>query len=159
MKTNFFVEQQKFTQLWLWCLLIASFLLPCLIPLLTDDDVDFLNDDSKVVLVLGLFFCLFFYLLELRVSVNQEGIHYQFFPLHLKSNTIKYDEIERVEAITYSPIMDYGGWGIRFRYKAKAYNVKGNEGVKVYLKTGRHILFGSQKSSVFESEIKRFMKL
>ena len=55
--------------------------------------------------------------------------------------------------------MDYGGWGIRFRYKAKAYNVKGNEGVKVYLKTGRHILFGSQKSSIFESEIKRFMKL
>ena len=89
-------------------MLIASFLLPCLIPLLTDDDINFLNDDSNVVLVLGLFFCLFFYLLELRVSVNEEGIHHQFFPLHLKSHTIKYDEIERVEAVTYSPIIDYG---------------------------------------------------
>lgn len=61
MKTNFFKEQQKFTQLWLWCLLIASFLLPCLTPLLTDNDIDFLNDDSKVVLVLGLFFCFFLF--------------------------------------------------------------------------------------------------
>ena len=90
-------------------MLIASLLSPCLIPLLTDDDIDFLNDNSKFVLFLGLFFCLFFYFLELRLSVNKEGIHYQFFPLHLKSHTIKYDEIERVEAITYSPIMYYGG--------------------------------------------------
>jgi len=158
MKGKDFFEKQQFNQIWIWCLLIASFLLPCLIPVLSNDDIGFLNDDSRIVLILGLFFCLFFYLLELRVSVNSEGIHYQFFPLHLKSYVIKYDEIESVEAITYSPIKDYGGWGIRFRYKAKAYNVKGNKGVKVYLKNGRHILFGSQKNLAFANEIKRFMK-
>jgi len=158
MQDKEFSEKQQFTQLWLWCLLIASFLLPCLIPVLSNDDVKFLNNDSRIVLILGLVFCLFFYLLELRVFVNSQGIHYQFFPLHLKSYIIKYDEIERVEAVTYSPIMDYGGWGIRFRYKAKAYNVKGKEGVKVYLKNGRHILFGSQRNTSFANAIIGFMK-
>jgi len=72
---------------------------------------------------------------------------------------IKFNEIEKIEACIYSPIKDYGGWGIRFRYKAKAYNIKGNEGVKVYLKNGRHILFGSQCNKDFANEINRFMKL
>ena len=35
-----------------------------------------------------------FYFLELRVCVNEKGINYQFFPFHLKSYVIKYDEIE-----------------------------------------------------------------
>ena len=70
MQDKEFSEKQQFTQLWLWCLLIASFLLPCLIPVLSNDDVEFLNNDSRIVLILGLVFCLFFYFLELRVSVN-----------------------------------------------------------------------------------------
>jgi len=153
-----FFEKQKFTQLWVWCLLIASFLIPYLIPILSNDDISFLNYDSRILLVLGLVFCLFFYLLELRVSVNEQGIHYQFFPIHLKSHIIKYDEIENIEAITYSPIKDYGGWGIRYRFKAKAYNVKGNKGVKVNLKNGRHILIGSQKTEAFVQALNKFMK-
>ena len=74
--------------------------------------------------------------------------HYQFFPMHFKSYIIRFDEIENVEAITYSPIKDYGGWGIRYRMKGRAYNVKGNQGVKVYLKNGKNILFGSFQSQV-----------
>ena len=158
MQDKEFSEKQQFTQLWLWCLLIASFLLPCLIPVLSNDDVEFLNDDSRIVLILGLVFCLFFYLLELRISVNSEGIHYQFFPLHFKSYIIKYDEIERVEAVTYSPIMDYGGWGIRRVYKGKAYNIKGNKGVRVELKNGNHILFGSQKHLSFAESLGKFIE-
>ena len=46
MQDKEFSEKQQFTQLWLWCLLIASFLLPCLMPVLSNDDVEFLNDDS-----------------------------------------------------------------------------------------------------------------
>ena len=77
-----FYEKQKFTQLWVWIILVASFILPCLIPVLSNEDIQFLNDDSRIVLLLGLVFCLLFYLLELRISVTSKGIHYQFFPMH-----------------------------------------------------------------------------
>ena len=48
------------------------FLLPCLIPVLSNEDIQFLNDDSRIVLLLGLVFCLLFYLLELRISVTSK---------------------------------------------------------------------------------------
>ena len=139
--------------------MIASFLLPVIIPFLSSEDVKFLNDDSKSILGLGLLLSFFFYLLELRVSISEEGVHYQFFPIHLKIYTIKFDEIEDFKAVTYSPLKDYGGWGIRHRFKGKAYNVKGNKGVKINLKNkNRHILFGSQKNDSFVQALNKFMK-
>jgi len=159
MKDSSFFEKQKFTQPWVWVVLVASFLLPVFLPYFSGDEINLINENSQSIVLFGILFLIFFYSLELRTSVNSSGIHYQFFPLHLKTYTIKFNEIEKIEACIYSPIKDYGGWGIRFRYKAKAYNIKGNEGVKVYLKNGRHILFGSQCNKDFANEINRFMKL
>jgi len=159
MQNHYFYEKQKFTQTWVWIILLVSFTLPVIIPFLSSEDVKFLNDNSKSVLALGFFFLFFFYLLELRVSVNEEGIHYQFFPIHLKSYTIKFNEMEDFQAVRYSPLKDYGGWGIRYRFKGTAYNVKGNKGVKINLKNkNRHILFGSQKTEVFVQALDKFMK-
>ena len=154
-----FYERQKFTQAWVWIVIIASFLLPVIIPFLSSEDVKLLNNDSKIVLALGFLFSLFFYLLELRVTINKEGINYQFFPIHLKSYTIKFNEMEDFKAVCYSPLKDYGGWGIRYRFKGTAYNVKGNKGVKINLKNkNRHILFGSQKTEAFVQTLDKFMK-
>ena len=58
-------------------------------------------------------------------------------------------EIKSAKAVKYNPILDYGGWGIRYRFKTKAYNIKGNKGVRIYLKNGKNILFGSQKHKEF----------
>ena len=74
-----FYEKQKFTQLWVWIILVASFLLPCLIPVLSNEDIQFLNDDSRIVLLLGLVFCLLFYLLKLRISVTSKEFTINFF--------------------------------------------------------------------------------
>ena len=154
-----FYERQKFTQAWVWIVIIASFLLPVIIPFLSSEDVKLFNNDSKIVLGLGFLFSLFFYLLELRVTINKEGIHYQFFPIHLKSYTIKFNEMEDFKAVRYSPLKDYGGWGIRYRFKGTAYNVKGNKGVRINLKNkNRHILFGSQKTEAFVQALDKFMK-
>ena len=99
-----------------------------------------------------------FYLIELRVSINSQGIHYQFFPFHLKSYIIKNNEIEKIEALKYRPLSDYGGWGIRDAYKGKCYNVKGNLGVKVFLKNGSYVLFGSQKNKELERALKQIIQ-
>ena len=53
----------------------------------------------------------------------------------------------RWEARTYRPILEYGGWGIRYTMgRGWAYNVSGNQGVQLELASGKRILIGSQRA-------------
>ena len=52
-------------------------------------------------------------------------------------------------------IMEDGGFDIDIRQKA--YNVRGNKGVKVNLKNGRHILIGSQNHNALANAIDNFI--
>ena len=114
------------------------------------------NIYSYEALILILIF-VFFYFLELRLKVSKHGFQYQFFPFHLKSYFIKLEEFEKIEAIKYKPLGDYGGLGIRCSFKGKCYNVKGNLGVKVYLKKGSYILFGSQNYKTLEKVLSQLL--
>ena len=80
------------------------------------------------------------------------------FPFHFKKHLIKLDEIEKIEALQYKPLGDYGGWGIRYGFKGKAYNVSGNKRVKVHLKNKKNILFGSQKHNELAQTLKKIKK-
>jgi len=132
-----FKENQKFTQWWLWVILL-SFPIRSLMPF---DK----NELNWCYVLIGFALPLIFYFIQLRIKVNKEGLHYQFSPLHLKPHTIKMDEIESFQAMKYSPLKEYGGWGIKYGFKGKAYNISGNKGVKVFLKNGSNVMFGSQK--------------
>ena len=145
-----FEENQKFTQWWLWVILLSF-------PIMSFGPFDE-NDINIYYVLIGIAFPLLFYFFEFRVKVNEQGLHYQFFPLHFKSYTIKIDEMKEIEAVQYKPLGDYGGWGIRYGFKGKAYNVSGNLGVKVHLKNGRNILFGSQKHKELEKALQKVSK-
>ncbi len=145
-----FNENQKFSQWWLW-LILLSFPVFAVYPF----DVNNLNFNYIVVSIAIL---VFFYFLELRVFVTEEGLYYQFFPIHIKKHVIKFTEIKKIEAVKYRPIIDYGGWGIKHGFNGKAYNVSGNFGVKIYLSNGKNILFGSKKYKKFEKVLKNAMK-
>ena len=145
-----FEENQKFTQWWLWMILLSF-------PIISFFPFDE-NDINTYHVLIGITFPLLFYLFELRVKVNEQGLHYQFFPFHFKSYMIKKNEIEEIEAVQYKPLVDYGGWGIRYGFKGKAYNVSGNLGVRVHLKNGRNILFGSQKYKELEKALQKVSK-
>jgi len=43
----------------------------------------------------------------------------------------------------YSPLFEYGGWGLRWSLNGKAVNVRGNMGIQVVLKNGSRILIGT----------------
>lgn len=138
-----FEEKQKFTQWWVWTPLFLTL---------------FVLDKNTYTVLIGGLIILFFYLLELRIKVTEEALYYQFFPLHLKPFSIKKKEIEKIESLKYRPLGDYGGWGIRYGFKGKCYNVKGNLGVKVFLKNGSYILFGSQKHLDFEKSLRAIIQ-
>ena len=141
-----FEENQKFNQWWLWVILLSF-------PIISVGPFDD-NEINVYYVLIGLAIPLLFYLFELRIKVNEDGFHYQFFPFHLKFHTIKLTEIESFKAMEYSPLKEYGGWGIKYGFKGKAYNVSGNKGVKVFLKNGANIMFGSQKHKELAKALK-----
>ena len=99
-----FEEKQKFTQWWLWVILLSF-------PIISVGPFDD-NEINLYYVLIGLAIPLLFYLFELRIKVNEDGLHYQFSPFHLKFYAIKMDEIESFKAMEYSSLKEYGGWGI-----------------------------------------------
>ena len=141
-----FEENQKFTQWLLWVILLSF-------PIMSFGPFDD-NPINIYHVLIGLSLPYLFFLLQLRIKVSEEGLHYQFFPFHFKSHTIKLEDIEKFKAMEYSPLKEYGGWGIKYGFKGKAYNVSGNKGVKIFLKNGSNIMFGSQKHNELAKALK-----
>jgi hypothetical protein len=82
---------------------------------------------------------------NLKTEFLQKGLRYRFFPFHIKTKELPWSEVKKVSLVKYNPIRDYGGWGLRYSFKnGKAFNVQGNLGIRVELKEGKNILFGTQ---------------
>jgi hypothetical protein len=145
-------ETQYFRQLWLWALVLFISLLSLygvFQQLILGEP--FGNNpapDSMMVvlsIIFGIGLPLFMYMMNLTIEIRSDGLYFRFFPFHLSFHRIAAEEIKWFEACTYGPIRDYGGWGIRYGRKGKAYNVSGNRGVQLELSKGKHLLVGSQK--------------
>ncbi len=95
-------------------------------------------------LIFGIGFPLAFYNMRLIVEVGSEGIAINYVPL--KKTRIDLSNIDTVEARSYKPLLEYGGWGIRGGSNRRAYNVSGSQGVELTLHDGRLIMIGSQKA-------------
>jgi hypothetical protein len=63
-----------------------------------------------------------------------------------RSRRILLNEIRSAEAISYDPVRDYGGYGIRTGRFGKAYIAAGTRGVRIKLANGATVVVGSQRS-------------
>ena len=95
-------------------------------------------------LLIGIGLPVFFHRLRLIVTVTDNSVDIHFRPLTRR--TIPIADVTHVEARTYSPLREYGGWGIRGLGGSKAYNVSGNRGVELTLKDGEKVMIGSQRA-------------
>ena len=95
-------------------------------------------------LLVGIGLPLLFLYSRLIVTVDEEAVLIHFRPF--TQCTISYTDIISVEARTYSPMREYGGWGLRGWGKRRAYNVSGNRGVELALTDGSRIMIGSQRA-------------
>jgi len=157
-----FTEKQRFRQWWLWVLLSLGpgFFLWIFfqqvvlgIPFGSNPAPNFLI--IPLSLIFGCGPAVFMYITGLDTMVNKQGILIRFRPFHRHWVTFPFDEIEEAVATTYKPIRDYGGWGIRYGRKGKAYNVSGNQGVLLSLTDGRTILIGSKHPTLLVSKIEK----
>lgn len=102
-----------------------------------------------------------YFSMKYELWIDEEGIHYRFSPLINKNQFIPEEEILRFEIRKYSPILDYGGRGIRKGFGRKwgrAYIVSGNIGLQLYLKSGKKVLFGTQRSQAIMYAMNEMMK-
>ena len=73
----------------------------------------------------------------------------------LYSTRVPFSEILRAEAVVYSPLRDYGGWGVRGFGRRRAINARGNRGVLLIRADGSSLLVGSQRPRELLSALAR----
>ena len=105
-------------------------------------------------LIFGVGLPLFFYVMELRIEVRDDGVAARFYPLP-SFGDIELKQIGRCYVRTFRPIMEYGGWGLRFSRHGTAYIMKGKEGVQFELKDGKRVMIGSQNATAFLQAIEQ----
>lgn len=172
-----FQEKQKFTQWWLWLLLLVTTLTISYYAVKANTvskiiESENLNPDSDsftqvlreeyitfdlmtalflispIVLVLLLFLAL-----RLETRVSNECLRVRYFPF-LK-RTFKWSNIEFAEIIKYG----FVGYGIKFSTKYGAiYNVKGSQGLALTLKNGKKYLIGTQKPEELKRVVKEILR-
>lgn len=154
-----FEEEQSFRQPWLWALLLGSLIVLAIVFglfLFQAPDQPGTVDGMitlGIVAVVEIGVVVLMVVLKLSVRVDNAGLHVRFFPLVKKD--IPLEQIARWEARTYNPLLEYGGWGIRYGWKGMAYNVRGNRGVQLELTSGKRLLIGSQRSEELAAAISR----
>ena len=158
-------EVQYFRQVWLWAIVlgVAGLAIYGLVEqLILEGPFGSHPAPDVLVLIIGIVFGLglpiLFYRASLTMEVTREDIQYRFFPFHVSTQKIPLAGVKTCEVVTYSPLRDYGGWGIRSGSKGKAYNVSGNRGVQLELSNGKRILFGSQKPEKLAAAVVSAMK-
>ena len=63
-------------------------------------------------------------------------------------------DITNIETHSFSPLKDFGGYGIRINREMKAYFLTGNMGVKLTLSDGKRYLIGSDHPERLAAVIK-----
>jgi hypothetical protein len=160
-----YFERQHVRQIWFWAFMLFVFFFPVLINKLTSAVVP---RDSAAALVteryvlipmtITLAIAILVYIMHLDIRVTRKGLSLQFFPFHLKPRALDLDKTISIEAVTYAPIGEYGGWGLRYVKNGRAYNVGGNRGVRIDYENGKHVLLGSERAEELEEALQRWCR-
>lgn len=157
-----FKEEQRFTQPWLIALIsiIAIFLTIKLTQ-------NFIHGNVPILKYLGILSLILIpsaliFIFKLKTRIDEIGIHYQFYPIHLKMKIILWQDIKHAQTRTYNALMEYGGWGLRTgsflgKKNGIAVNIKGNIGIQLLLRNNKKILIGTQKKFDADQVIGRYL--
>lgn len=158
-----FAEKQKFTQAWVWVLVVAInllFLYGIYRQLILGEqfgnnpmtDTGLLLSTGVVVLI-----SLMLFNFRLHTIISREGISVRLFPFHIRYRHYPWESISKAYIRKYSPLKEYGGWGIRMGLGGKgiAFNASGNMGLQLEFTNGKKLLLGTNKPEELAEALKR----
>jgi len=166
-----FYERQRFSQSWSILILIvvnALFVYGCIIQLGMGKLWGNNPMDNTILIIVTAFLTLLtvsFFFIHLDTVVNKEGVYIKIFPFSWKYKFFTWDIISKSHVRKYNPILEYGGWGIkygrgirRYRINNVAYSVSGNRGLQLELTNGKRVLIGTRKPVELEEVLKKLNK-
>jgi hypothetical protein len=166
-KEILFAERQKFKQWWLWIFFIlinALFLYAVYQQIILGKP--FGNNpmsDTEHLVVTGLtiVFTLLFGTFRLDTLIKKDGIYVRFFPIHIKFKHYSWDSLTKSFVRQYSPLTEYGGWGIRSGFSGKntALNISGDKGLQLEFTNNKKLLIGTNKPEELTEILKNIGQL
>jgi len=93
--------------------------------------------------------------LGVKTTVDRGGVHVRWIAFPYR-RAFAFGDIEHHEVVSYNPIREFGGWGIRRGRQGRvAYSVRGDQGVELRLGDGRLLVIGSQRPGELDSAISK----
>ena len=159
-----FTEIQKFNKWWMYILFSSPFLFVSFSFLLAQLNVIVPKGEEKlpIEVIIILIFCLLFLIWGISTSlitqINEKGISAQFKGIPFCKKQFLWDEIQSINVIEYSPLADYGGWGVRYSLTKNGwcYNISGKIGIKIIGINHKPFLIGTQQKEEAEKIIKHY---
>ncbi len=170
MEKVLFTEEQRYSQRWLWILMLVA-MSAVAIPFFRG--LYFLSADNPpddnpmsmeglivtglTVLIMAFIFVLLFRS-KLKTKITGKKLSVCFPPLVRKWKHIDPKDIARYELRQFHPKREYGGHGIKRRKRrGSAWTVSGRIGLQLYFKNGKRFLIGTQKKQAIEYAMQKLM--
>ena len=157
-----FSETQRFKQWWLWILLIGSDVFTfygVYKQIITGHTFGDKPASNTVLLIssgITVLLTILFLIIRLDTQIKKDGVYVKFFPLNLRFKQFTWIQLSKCYVRKYSPIAEYGGWGLRFGFGGKAYNISGNQGLQLEFKNKKTLLIGTQKPEELQEVVNKF---
>jgi hypothetical protein len=152
-KLILFSEKQKFKQWWLWAILLivnGIILIGIFKQLITNQpfgDKPMSNLGLLLTAIPLLLITLLILNIRLDTLIKEDGIYVRFFPFHWSFKKISWDMISSSYVRKYSPLLEYGGWGMRLGIfgKGNAWNISGDKGLQLVFSNQKKLLIGTNQ--------------
>lgn len=154
-----FHEIQRFNKWWHYLLAGVPVLLVTGIGIaLYSGPFSLLASGSLVLSCLLVFF--WFLYLKLETVIDAQGVFVRFHGIPFCKRKIAWQDIKTISLISYSPLSDYGGWGVRYGMAGNGwcYNVAGNKGIRLFYRNGKPFLIGTQQENAARKIIDHYYK-
>jgi hypothetical protein len=89
----------------------------------------------------------------LRVRLFRDHLEASLGHAGLIRTRIAWEEVEETDAVVYSPLREFGGWGYRFRRQKQAWTARGDQAVVLRLRGGREVFVGSDRPARLRERI------
>ena len=166
-KETIFTETQKFSQWWLWLILLGInglFIFGVLKQVIGGQQFgERPMSDGGLLFAAGVTLLISFLLLSARLDtvVKSDGIYVRFFPFHFKFKHYPWDTLTKSFVRQYSPLTEYGGWGLRLGLlgSGRAFNVSGDQGLQLQFTDAKKLLIGTRKPEELAKALEKLGQL
>ena len=150
MSRFYFTEEQKFNPILIWAILSPIVIIIGIQLFEISSNGEDINLSNEILISLGVTLTIvaavavLFMNLKLTLNIDKVTVRIKFYPF--VNRQILWTDVEEAKVITYKPLLQYGGWGIRRRMGSIAYSVSGKQGLQLNLRNGKKVLIGTKKA-------------